>query len=264
MPVSRAVSVEAANRGADFDGARSIATIAPIVCPRHAGEIERRSWDEENLVASGREVELLLSAVFEKSDDWLPRAAEVRDRVTDLLNLAPERRRAHRTNDHAGDACVDLGLAQRLDERTNRRRRFEELTDDAAGFHFLEVAANPQHERRIAGNLRLAADEKSHRDEPHCRNRDRKDDEHEHDPHASSECHVTPPGIEYIRVSTTCAAPFGGTRHGFISRSSRSDHTTTLTLCGACTPSSERCARRECAYTWTVRARLVTAVDMAE
>ena len=54
-------------------------------------------------------------------------------------------------------------------------------------------------------DLRLASDEQGHGDQPHCRDGDRQDDEHEHDPHASSDCHVTPPGVEYIRVSSACA-----------------------------------------------------------
>ena len=54
------------------------------------------------------------------------------------------------------------------------RRRLEELAEDAARLHLLEVAADAQHERRVAADLRLAADEQRHDDEARRRNGDRR------------------------------------------------------------------------------------------
>ena len=160
---------------------------------RDAGQIERRGRHEEDLVARAREVELLLAAVFEEADNRLARAAEVGDGVADFLRLAPERGGAGRPDDDARDPAIDFGLAERLDQRAHRRRRLEELADDAAGFHFLEVGADPEDERGVAGDLRLAPDEERHDDEPADREDDRDDDEDEHEPHAASGSHNSSP-----------------------------------------------------------------------
>ena len=74
-------------------------------------------------------------------------------------DLPPQRRRAGRPDHDAGDAVVDLRLAQRVDQRADGGRRFEELADDAARLHLLEVAADPQDERRVALDARLTPDE---------------------------------------------------------------------------------------------------------
>ena len=149
---------------------------------RHAGEVERRRRHQEDLVARARQVELLLAAVLEVGDDRLPRALEVDDRVAHFLHLAPERGGAGRPDDDARDAPVDLGLAQRVDERAHGRRRLEELADDAARLDLLEVAA-----RRRARSVEL--DEicgprpagKAHEDQPGRRDGDGHEDEDEHD-----------------------------------------------------------------------------------
>jgi hypothetical protein len=43
--------------------------------------------------------------------------------------------------------------------------------------------------------LRFAPDEQGHGHQPHGRNRHCQDDEHEHYPDASPDCHVTPPRV---------------------------------------------------------------------
>ena len=74
-------------------------------------------------------------------------------------------------------AAIDLCLPQRLDERSHRRRGLEELPDHAAGLRLLEVAADPQHQRRVARDLWLPSDDGGHEHEASGRDHDGGDDE---------------------------------------------------------------------------------------
>jgi hypothetical protein len=152
---------------------------------RDAGEIEARGRHQEHLVAGAGQVELLLAAVLEEPDDRLAGAAEIADRVADFLDLPPQRGRARRAYDDARDALVDFRLAQRFDHRTDSGARLEELPDDTSGLGVLEVAADFEDERGVAGDPRLAADEQRHRHQCGRGRGDREDDQDDDDPDAA-------------------------------------------------------------------------------
>ena len=71
--------------------------------------------------------------------------------------------------------------------------RFEELADDAAGLHLLEVAAHPQDERRIALDPRLAPDEQRGDHQAGHRDGDRGGDENEDEDHTAPDSHTDLP-----------------------------------------------------------------------
>ena len=160
---------------------------------RQTGQVERRGRHEEDLVARAREEVFLLAAELEIRDDWLARALEVEDRVAHLLDLAPERRRAGRPDHDARHPAVDLGLAQRVDERADSRLRLEELADDPTRLDLLQIAADPQHERRVALDPRLAAHEQCGEHEARRRDGHRRKDEKDDEDDTAPDCHKNLP-----------------------------------------------------------------------
>ena len=155
---------------------------------RHAGEVERRRRHEEDLVAGARQVVGLVAAVLEERDNRLLRPLEVDDGIAHFLHLAPERRVAGRTDDDARDAPVDARLAQRIDDGSHGRRRFEEHTE-APRFGLLETAAHLEHQRRVGGHLRSAPRRQAQKQQPGRRDGDRHEDEYDHDHDTASSSH---------------------------------------------------------------------------
>ena len=103
--------------------------------------------------------------------------------------LRPQRRGAGRPDDDAGDAAIDLRLAQRLDHRTDGGWRLEERADQPAGLGLLEIAADPQDERRIRRHRRLAPHQQRGEHQPGRRNGDRDGDENDNEPDAAPASH---------------------------------------------------------------------------
>ena len=126
---------------------------------RHAGQIERARRHQEDLVGRRRQVVFAVAAVLEVRVDRLARLLEVEHRVANLLHLAPERRvEAGRLEQHRANARIDLRLAQVVHDRPDRRRpHAAQVADDVGGRHLREIAADPQHERRVGGHRRARA-----------------------------------------------------------------------------------------------------------
>ena len=176
---------------------------------RHAGEIERRGRHQEDLVARARQIVGLIAAVLEEGDDRLLRRLELDDRVAHFLHLAPEGGGAGRPDDDARDASIDARLAQRVDERTHRWRRLDELAEHPARLGLLEVAADVEQQRRVGRDCRRAAHRNAHEQQPGRRNRDGHEDEDENDDDAASDSH------KGLLRSSIAAIPPGGRQKPF-------------------------------------------------
>ena len=74
-----------------------------------------------------------------------------------------------------------LALRSASTMRAHRRRRLEELAEDAAGLGLLEVAADVEQQRRVGGDLRPAPHREAHEQQPGRRDGDGDEDEHDHD-----------------------------------------------------------------------------------
>ena len=117
----------------------------------HAGQVERRRRHQEDLVAGAGEIELLLAAVFEVGDDRLA-ASVLKSRIASRTSWTLPHSAAVPVGRITTlvTRLIDLGLAQRVDQRAHRRRSLEELADHAARLDLLQVAADAQHERGVA------------------------------------------------------------------------------------------------------------------
>ncbi len=92
------------------------------------------------------------------------------------------------------DPPIDSGLAQRVGHGSDRRRRLDELVEDAGRLPLLEVTADLEHEGRVGPHRRPAAPGHEHQgNEAGAGYRDSGHDENENEHNAASYSHVKPP-----------------------------------------------------------------------
>ena len=125
---------------------------------RHAAQIERARRQQKDLVGRGGQVVLAIAAVLEIGVQRFTGLLEFEQGVANLLHLAPVGRvEAGRLQQHRANAHVCLRLAQAVDDGADGgRSAAAQEADDVGGFDLGEIAAEPQHEERVARDGGLA------------------------------------------------------------------------------------------------------------